>query len=65
MWDWKHLRGEGWFAHSARSLKLGALLLSSGAAMLLHLIVPFWQQPKLLQACSVADIICQELAKRE
>ena len=65
MWNWKHLKGEGWLAHTVRSVKLGVLLLASGSAMLLHIIVPFWQQPKILQVCSVADIICKEMSKRE
>lgn len=65
MWDWAHLKGEGWLAHSVRSAKLGSLLLLSGAAMVLHLLMPFWQQPKLLQVCSVADIICREMDKRD
>lgn len=65
MWNWKHLQGEGWLAHTVRSVKLGVLLLASGVAMLLHIVVPFWQQPKKLQVCSVAETICQEMAKRE
>ena len=65
MWNWNHLRGEGWLHHTIRSVKLGVLLLASGSAMLLHLVIPFWQQPKRLQVCSVAEVICQEMAKRE
>ena len=65
MWNWNHLKGEGWVAHTARSIKLAALLLGAGAAMLLHTLVPFWQQPKFLQVCSVADTICQEMNKRK
>jgi len=65
MWNWKHLKGEGWGAHTVRSVKLALLLLGSGAAMLLHIIVPFWEQPKVLQACSVADIICKEMSQRK
>jgi hypothetical protein len=65
MWNWKHLKGEGWLSHTVRSVKLAALLLASGVAMLLHVVIPFWKQPKVLQACSVADIICKEMSKRE
>jgi hypothetical protein len=65
MWNWKHLKGEGWLIHSVRSAKLATLLLASGAAMLLHIIMPFWEQPKKLQVCSVANTICEEMAKRE
>jgi len=65
MWNWKHLAGEGWVAHTHRSVKLAALLLASGLAMLIHILIPFWEQPKRLQVCSVATTICQEMAKRE
>lgn len=65
MWSWRHLKGEGWLVHTKRSIKLAALLLASGCAMLLHIIVPFWEQPKVLQVCSVADIICKEMDKRK
>ena len=65
MWNWKHFKGEGWLAHTRRSVKLAALLLASGAAMILHILVPFWEQPKVLQVCSVAETICKEMSKRE
>ena len=38
MWNWKHLAGEGWVAHTHRSVKLAALLLASGLAMLIHIL---------------------------
>ena len=63
-WNWSHLGAEGWIAHTLRSIKLAALLLASGGAMVLHLIVPFWEQPKTLQVCSVAKTICEEMDKR-
>ena len=63
-WNWTHLSGEGWVAHTVRSVKLAALLLAAGIAMLLHIVVPFWEQPKVLQVCSVAETICGEMNKR-
>jgi hypothetical protein len=65
MWNLSHLDGEGWRVHTVKSIKLAALLLISGAALVLHAILPFWQQPKALRACSVANTICREMAKRE
>ena len=65
MWNWLHLDGEGWVAHTKRSLKLAVLLLAAGNAMILHTLLPFWQQPKALRACEVANRICQEMSKRE
>jgi len=65
MWNWLHLDGEGWLAHTKRSLQLAVLLLAAGNAMVLHALVPFWQQPKALRASEVANKICQELCKRE
>ena len=64
MWNWSHLKGEGWLKHTVRSVKLALLLLCSGSAMLLHIVIPFWEQPKRLQACSVANTICKEMDKR-
>ena len=55
MWDWNHLKGEGWLRHSMRAAQMAGLLLLSGAAMLLHILLPFWQQPKFLQVERVAD----------
>ena len=61
MWDWAHFKDEGWLAHTKRSIKLAALLLASGAAMVLHLLVPFWQQPKGLRREEVACKLCEGL----
>jgi hypothetical protein len=65
MWNWNHLKGEGWLGHTRRSVKLALLLVGSGVALLLHTVVPFWQQPKVLKVCSVADTICREMEKRD
>ena len=60
MWDWAHFKKEGWLAHLKRSAKLSGLLILSGLAMIGHMLVPFWQQPKFLQADEVVRRI-QEL----
>jgi len=52
-WDWSHLKGHGLLAHTIRSAKLSGLLLLSGLAMVLHMLLPFWQQPKSLQGAEV------------
>ena len=48
MWDWAHFKLEGWIAHTKRSAKLSGLLLLSGLSMALHMVIPFWQQPRWL-----------------
>jgi len=63
-WDWAHFKTEGWLAHTKRSIRLAALLLASGGAMILHMLVPFWQQPKMLQRENVACSLCEGLEKR-
>jgi adenylylsulfate kinase-like enzyme len=60
-WDWAHFKDEGWLAHTKRSARLAALLLASGGAMILHLLVPFWQQPRKLQREEVAAALCEGL----
>ena len=55
MWNWSHLKGEGLLRHSMRAAQMAGLLLLSGAAMLLHVVLPFWQQPKFLRAEAVAE----------
>ena len=60
MWDWKHLKDDGWFTHTKRSARFSALLLVSGLAMILHMLIPFWQQPKVLQRGSVSDALCPD-----
>jgi hypothetical protein len=65
MWDWSHFKDEGWLAHTKRSAGLASLLLVSGGAMILHLLVPFWQQPKWLQRSAVACVLCEGLEKKE
>ena len=59
-WNWSHLKDHGLLAHTIRSAKLSGLLLLSGLAMVVHTLLPFWQQPKLLQAGEVVRRI-QEL----
>jgi hypothetical protein len=59
MWDWSHLKEEGWLSHTKRSVQLTVLLLVAGAAMVLHALVPFWQQPKFLQRCAVGCKLCE------
>ena len=61
MWDWAHFKEEGWLAHTKRSATLALLLLLSGGAMILHLLVPFWQQPKALRREEVACKLCEGL----
>ena len=61
MWDWAHFNEEGWLAHTRRSLRFAGLLLLSGGAMVLHALVPFWQQPKFLQRGEVACQLCEGL----
>ena len=65
MWDWAHFKDEGWLAHTKRSVGLASLLLVSGGAMILHLLVPFWQQPKWLQRDEVARSLCEGLETQE
>ena len=65
MWDWAHFKEEGWLAHTKRSIRLAILLLASGAAMVLHLVVPFWQQPQTLRRDSVAKKLCEGLEEQQ
>ena len=65
MWDWAHFEDEGWLAHTKRSVRLAALLLASASAMILHILVPFWQQPKVLQREDVARALCEGLESQE
>jgi len=64
-WNWSHLHPEGWLAHTKRSAKLAGLLLLAGAAMVLHMLVPFWQQPNFLKATNVACVLCSDMEKRQ
>jgi len=63
MWDWAHFKEEGWVSHTKRSARLALLLLLSGGAMVLHLLIPFWQQPQSLQRGEVACKLCEGLEK--
>lgn len=65
MWNWAHFKGEGWLAHSKRSIHLSGLLLLAGLAMLVHAVVPFWQQPKGLQSQCVSDTLRGALEKKQ
>ena len=65
MWDWAHFKDEGWLAHTKRSARLAGLLLGSGLTMILHMLVPFWQQPKSLQREAVATALCEGLESQE
>jgi len=65
MWDWAHFKGEGWLAHTKRSSRLAGLLLLASAGMILHMLVPFWQQPKWLQADCVGEALCGAMRKKD
>jgi hypothetical protein len=65
MWDWAHFKDEGWMAHTKRSAKLSVILLASGVTMILHMLIPFWQQPKSLQRPNVARALCEGLESQE
>ena len=65
MWDWDHLKPEGWLNHTTRAFKLSLLLLGSSAALFVHMLVPFWKQPKQLRLLSIAETIDKEMSARE
>lgn len=60
-WDWSHLKGESWWTHTKRSAKISSLLLISGLTMLIHMIIPLWQQPKWLRGDAVVKRLCELL----
>jgi len=62
-WDWAHFKVEGWWSHTKRASKLSGLLLLSGLTMMLHVIIPFWQQPKWLQAEGIKDSLEDSIRK--
>ena len=65
MWDWAHFKTEGWLVHAKRSGKFAGLLLLAGLAMVLHTVVPFWQQPKWLCADAVAASLREGMESRK
>jgi hypothetical protein len=64
-WNWGHLNPEGWVAHTQRSGKLAGLMLLSGIAMIIHMLIPFWQQPDFLKATNVACVLCSDMKKHQ
>lgn len=58
MWDWSHFKELGWIAHTTRAARLSGLLILAGLAMLLHMLLPFWQQPSWLRVESVGGALC-------
>jgi len=65
MWDWAHFKGEGWIAHTKRSATLVSLLLLAAGAMILHMLVPFWQQPEWLRSECVGKVLCGIAGEKE
>jgi hypothetical protein len=65
MWDWDHLKPEGWLKHTKRAFKLSLLLLGSAVGLFVHMLVPFWKQPKQLRLLSIAETIDREMSARE
>ena len=62
-WDWAHFKKEGWLVHLKRSARMSGLLLLAGLAMIGHMLVPFWQQPKWLSASGVRDALDEALKR--
>ena len=60
-WDWAHFKIEGYTSHLKRSGKLSGLLILGGLAMILHMLVPFWQQPRWLSGYGLRDTLDAEL----
>ena len=60
-WDWAHFKVEGYLSHLRRSGKLSGLLILAGLAMIVHMLVPFWQQPRWLSGCGIRDTLDAEL----
>ena len=65
MWDWAHFKAEGYLSHLRRSGKLSGLLILAGLAMIVHMLVPFWQQPNFLKAVNVACVLCSDMENRK
>ena len=64
MWDWNHFKAEGWVSHTRRAIKLSLLLMLATPCMVLHTLVPFWMQPKMLRLETIADPIQKEMSLR-
>jgi len=64
MWDWSHFKHEGWLKHSRRAWKLSALLTVGAVGMILHALIPFWQQPRWMSASAIRDTLDYELRQR-
>jgi len=62
MWDWNHFKGEGWLSHTKRAFKLSLLLILAAGAMVLHTLIPFWQQPAMLRLEHVVSVIQKEMS---
>ena len=58
MWDWAHFKKLGWLSHSKQAARHSGLLILAAMAMLLHMIVPFWQQPERLQMKNLGKTLC-------
>ena len=58
MWNWGHFKELGWIAHTVRAARLSGLLILAGLAMLLHAVLPFWQQPSWLRAEAIGRALC-------
>jgi hypothetical protein len=63
MWDWGHFREEGWISHTKRAMWLALLLLCAGGAMVIHAVIPFWQQPRVLCVEAVCTALRGALAQ--
>ena len=60
-WDWAHFKAEGFLPHVRRSAKLSGRLIVAGLGMIVHMLVPFWQQPRWLSGCGIRDTLDAEL----
>ena len=65
MWDWAHFKNEGWLSHFKRSSRFSVLLLLGAGAMILHMFVPFWQQPRWISAEGIAETLRTGMESRQ
>tara|TARA_R110000824_G_scaffold52422_7_gene145455 strand:- start:1063 stop:1287 length:225 start_codon:yes stop_codon:yes gene_type:complete len=63
MFDFKHVKKGRYFSHLWRSLKVAAFLCASGLFLLVHAILPFWQQPESFRLRRVGLLVRKEVKK--
>jgi len=66
MWSWDHLKEVkcSYWKHMWTALHMGATMAIAAAALFVHAVIPWWQQPRSLRVEAIRESLQKSLDSR-